>query len=184
MEKLETIYSQTVRASELISHFRVFGRLPSRSPSEFDARRACENAKAMIGNQFRDKDIVVECVLEQKGAPMLGHQTLLEQVIINLCNNARDAMISAGASDCHIYIRCAVVHDKIQLEVEDTGPGISPELRDRVFEPFFTTKEVGHGTGLGLSVSYGIVKEMNGILELVPSHLGARFRMEFPLAEK
>ena len=97
----------------------------------------------------------------------------IEQVIINLVVNARDAMPNGGkiqlrtlnvaAADCARYNEKSLAEaDYVVVEVEDTGHGIPPEVKEKIFEPFFTTKEVGKGTGLGLSMVYGIVKQTGG----------------------
>jgi len=115
-----------------------------------------------------------------------------EQVIVNLVVNARDAMSDGGritlrtrnvaAAECAAFNEKALTAaDYVLVEVEDTGHGIPPEVRDKIFEPFFTTKEVGKGTGLGLSMVYGIVKQTGGFVfcESEPEH-GATFRILLP----
>lgn len=96
--------------------------------------------------------------------PIRGNRERLQQVMVNLLTNAKDAMPAGGA----VSISTKVSGDGkwIVLEISDTGSGIPPEILDRVFEPFFTTKEVGHGTGLGLSIVYGIIQEHRGEIEV------------------
>src|SRR6185503_5883070 len=89
----------------------------------------------------------------------------LEQVIINLVINARDAMTSGGTITIRTFMADGV-EPRVALSVSDTGVGIPPEIRERIFEPFFTTKEPGKGTGLGLSMVYGIVRQSGGTIEL------------------
>lgn len=116
----------------------------------------------------------------------------IEQVIMNLCLNARDAMTERGA--IHIGLRLAD-HDRavcascrktvsgrfIELTVGDTGPGIAPEVLERMFEPFYSTKEVGKGSGMGLSVVHGIVHEYGGhVLVRTTPGRGALFQVLFP----
>jgi CheY-like chemotaxis protein len=115
----------------------------------------------------------IETRLEEDLPPVLGDATLLEQVILNLATNARDAMPDGGTLEVNSDVveldpeYCAGTDGLepgryLRVAVLDTGCGMDPETAQRVFEPFFTTKEVGHGTGLGLSTVYGIVRSHGG----------------------
>lgn len=179
-EKLDTILSQTRRAASLISHMRVFGRVPEQAPVPFDARQACTVAHDLVGQQIRTRGISLELALDERPAMVLGHQTLLEQVIVNLLVNARDAVAAKDDGERRIDLSCRAVDGRVVIEVRDSGPGVADAIRDRIFDPFFTTKEVGRGTGLGLAISYGIIKEMGGKIFLAPSKSGANFRIELP----
>lgn len=180
--KFNTILSQTTRAASLISHMRVFGRAPKEAAAPFDARKACSGVLDLIGQQVRTRGIVIDVDPGPSPAMILGHQTMLEQVLINLVINARDALSTVTGREKHIEIRCRTVGRTVAIEVEDNGPGIPESIRDRVFDPFFTTKDVGQGTGLGLAISYGIVKDMKGSISVAPSDVGARIRIELPAA--
>ena len=118
-------------------------------------------------------------------------------MFINLLINARDAIEACEEKEIHltsekvasplekkIYLRTYRKMNKVVVEIEDTGEGISKEILEKVFEPFFTTKQVGKGTGLGLSISYGIVKDCNGDIRVIsPEGKGACFILEFPIPE-
>jgi len=110
---------------------------------------------------------------------VIGNAIQLEQVVINLLTNARDAL--ANVSHKVITITCIVGEESVDLRVWDTGPGIPVDLEQRIFDPFFTTKEVGAGTGLGLSITYGIIKDHQGtiVVEHHPGE-GAHFLIQFP----
>ena len=110
--------------------------------------------------------------------PVLASRTEVQQVILNLANNAIDAMESEGGS---LSFESINHDDFIEVLVSDTGPGIPEANLKRIFDPFFTTKPVGKGTGLGLSICYGIISAMGGKLE-VESMMGAgsTFRILLP----
>lgn len=113
------------------------------------------------------------------GQPLLVGMEALRQVVINLAGNAVQAMGEAGGK---LRVSSALNEQHLIISVTDSGPGIDPENLDKIFEPFFTTKEVGEGTGLGLSVSYSLIKQMNG--ELTARNAtegGALFSISVPL---
>ncbi|HET7747677.1 MAG TPA: ATP-binding protein, partial [Vicinamibacteria bacterium] len=108
-----------------------------------------------------------------------GSHDHLQQVLLNLLTNARDAMPEGGT----ITLRTLATDGEAVVEVRDTGPGLSAEVEERLFEPFFTTKAVGQGTGLGLSVSHGIVSAHGGHMEATNAPGGgALFRVALPVA--
>jgi two-component system NtrC family sensor kinase len=114
-----------------------------------------------------------------RALPVLVNREEIRQVILNLLLNAEHAIASsAGGGEITIHTTGNGVSQV--LEVTDSGPGISPDLRGRIFEPFFTTREVGEGTGLGLSISHGIALSHHGSLTLADSPVGARFRLTLP----
>ena len=116
-----------------------------------------------------------------------GYVDQLEQVLINLMVNARDALLSQREKDPALrpWIALHSEHDSrhVRIWVEDNAGGIDPRLLERIFEPFFTTKPIGVGTGLGLSVSYGIVENMGGRLSVTNGEAGAKFCVELPIAQ-
>ncbi len=121
----------------------------------------------------------------QPGPPctVTGSAGQLQQVLMNLLQNALDAATGIGRSPPVVWIAIDVGSTHLQLRLRDNGPGIAPEHLSRIFDPFFTTKPVGKGTGLGLSISYGIVEQHGGALS-VRNHPdgGAEFLLELPLA--
>jgi PAS domain S-box-containing protein len=126
-------------------------------------------------------------VSPETGAPpveVLADRSQLEQVVINLTVNARDAMPAGGTLSVEVRTETSPeIADIAVLEVRDTGVGMSPEVRAHVFEPFFTTKEPGHGTGLGLATVYGIVRQHSGAIEIASAPgEGTTVTVRLPLA--
>ncbi|HKI49981.1 MAG TPA: ATP-binding protein, partial [Desulfobacteria bacterium] len=121
---------------------------------------------------------------------VLGNANHLEQVMLNLLTNARDALEETAESRGNgewkkrISLKTAVSStepESIHILVSDSGTGISPEAAEKVFDPFFTTKPVGKGTGLGLSISYGIIKDHQGEIEVMDTGLkGTTLRVKLP----
>jgi len=121
----------------------------------------------------------------QPGEPcnVTGSAGQLQQVLMNLLQNALDAATGVGRAHPVVWIDTDAGNTHLQLRLRDNGPGIAPEHLSHIFDPFFTTKPVGQGTGLGLSISYGIVEQHGGVLS-ARNHPegGAEFLLELPLA--
>lgn len=184
--KLGRIEQQITRAAKIVNHMRIFGRRSEVEGDLFSPDEAVEGALTLI----REGELAgnIELILDLCGSPQVrGHADQLEQVIINLLVNAKDASLSAREKNPELEPRI-VVHSEVSegmviVRVQDNAGGIDPLLLDRVFDPFFTTKPVGKGTGLGLSVSYGLVNQMGGKLSVSNQESGACFRIELPVAE-
>jgi len=125
--------------------------------------------------------IELECRFPSGLPPVRADANQLELAVLNLALNARDAMPGGGM----LEVRTAAQNGSVEIEVTDTGTGIPAEHLHRIFDPFFTTKASGRGTGLGLSVTYGIVREHSGSIEVesLPGK-GTQFSLELPLARK
>lgn len=184
LAKIDRIEGQVSRAASIIDQMRMFGRRSDRTPVLFSVREAVDNALVLVREQFGNNGIDLRLDTEIEGSDnVLGHRDQLEQVLMNLMVNARDAIVSSGSESGHsIRIRLVSTDDggTILLEVSDTGGGVDEGVQERMFEPFFTTKEVGKGTGLGLSISFGIIQEMGGRITVTNQERGACFRIELP----
>jgi len=182
-DKLERISAQTERASSIITHMRMFGRKADEKPYPIHPCDVVEGALAMMGEQLRLLEIEIRVGERPDPCPLvLGHQVQVEQVILNLLTNARDAIESnADLKERWVRLGVDIVDSKsVQIIVEDSGGGISDNVIERIFEPFYTTKEMGQGTGLGLSVSYGIIRDMGGSIIASNGDQGARFTITLP----
>lgn len=178
---LDKIAKQTFRASEIVNSLLNFSRTSSTEFEEVDLNRVVKDTLLLLEPQFVKSRIeVVEDLREQIPA-VRGNTGKLQQVFLNLFLNARDAMETGG----RLTVRSRPGPAGVVMEVQDTGPGIPPELLSRIFDPFFTTKPAKKGTGLGLSVTYGIVEEHGGSIEaLRHDGPGALIRIEFPGVRK
>ena len=179
-DKLKRVEEQTVRAAVIIDHMRMFGRKANERPEPIDPRAVITRALDLIGEPLRLAQIEVVTEFSEDCSSVLGHPIQLEQVILNLLANARDAMAERDG-ESKITLRVFTDNNGVYITAEDTGGGIPAETLQRVFEPFYTTKEMGKGTGLGLSVSYGIIRDMNGTITAENTDDGARLTITLPL---
>jgi len=178
---IEKVVKQTFRASEIVNNLLNFSRTGATDFAEVDLNAVVDEALTLVAHPFRTAQVEVKRNLQHELPPVLGSTNKLQQVFLNLFLNARDAMPSGGM----VEIRTAAHNGSVEVEITDTGSGIPRESLNRIFDPFFTTKGSGRGTGLGLSVSYGIVKEHAGKVDVrsTPGK-GTSFRLEFPAARK
>ena len=179
--KLERIEEQTARAAAIIDHMRMFGREAREEAEPIDPRNVVTSTLNLIGEQLRLAEIEIVTELAEDCPLILGHAIQLEQVLLNLLTNARDA-IAESDRDGKITLRVFSDDEGVQISVGDTGGGIPDDALPRIFEPFYTTKEVGKGTGLGLSVGYGIIRDMNGTIVAENIDDGAQFTITMPSA--
>ncbi|MFT7675047.1 MAG: PAS domain S-box-containing protein [Gammaproteobacteria bacterium] len=180
-DKLERIEKQTARAAVIIDHMRMFGREAKEHPEPIDPRNIVSNALDLMGEQLRLAGIEIVTELAEDCPSILGHVIQLEQVILNLLTNARDAM-AENDGEMRVILRVFRDDKGVHITSEDTGGGIPEAVLPRIFEPFYTTKEMGKGTGLGLSVSYGIIRDMDGAIRAENIDDGARFTITLPVA--
>ncbi|HXX46280.1 MAG TPA: ATP-binding protein [Candidatus Acidoferrales bacterium] len=178
---IERIVKQTFRASEIVNNLLNFSRTGGAEPVEVDLNSVLEETLTLVQHPFKTAQVSVVRSYTEKLPPVLGSATRLQQVFLNLFMNARDAMPNGGM----LEVRTGAHNGSVEIEVSDTGTGIPSENIHRIFDPFFTTKATGRGTGLGLSVSYGIIKEHAGKVDVrsTPGK-GTSFRLEFPVAKK
>ena len=182
-------------ASSLIRQLLAFSRKQTVKPRSLDMNRVIENMQGLL-KQFIGEDIELKTHLEQDIGNVYADQGHVEQIIMNLALNARDAMHKGGvltisAQRVHLKDSDAARHpdiktgDYIKLEVSDTGSGMDEETMAHAFEPFFTTKEASKGTGLGLATVYGIVRDNGGSISLRSEPgKGSTFEVLLPVSEE
>jgi PAS domain S-box-containing protein len=176
--KIATINQQITKIRELIEHVRLFSRDQESIMFErVDVNQVIMNALSIIGSQLRYHRIKVTTDLPENIGYSIGNPFRFEQVIMNLLSNARDALdekekkSSSANLAKEIRITTCNEENNIIIQVWDNGTGISAENIDKIFNPFYTTKAEGGGTGLGLPIVYGIIREMKGDITIHSDHL-------------
>jgi two-component system NtrC family sensor kinase len=178
---VDKIVKQTFRASEITSNLLNFSRAASATFADVDLNAVIRDTLALVRHPLGSSQIQVDMLLDSDLPAIFGNANRLQQVFLNLFLNARDAMPSGG----RLTVVSTRSNSHVEVHVTDTGHGIRPEHVNRVFDPFFTTKIPGQGTGLGLAVSYGIIREHGGKVELESNPgRGTSFRLEFPASRK
>jgi len=176
---LELALKECYRIKELIQQLQNFNRPTTGRVSFIDLHELIDAMLLMTREDFRKKRIVVEREYAGNLPPIQGVDDLLKQVILNLLTNAADACQGGGL----ISISTVVLDQEVAIRIQDSGKGISAENMPHIFEPFFSTKPQVKGVGLGLSVSYGIIKSHNGRIEVNSEEgKGAVFTVTLPVA--
>ncbi|MFQ5824453.1 MAG: PAS domain S-box protein [bacterium] len=198
-QELIRIEKSATQARDLTQQLLSFSRRQVLKPKLLNMNQTIEDLSKML-KRIIGEDIELKTELAPKLAPVWADPGQLQQMLMNLCVNARDAMPQGGklmiktqniTADDNFPIEAVKVKDHpdfkkdsrnyVQLTITDTGMGMDPETQAHIFEPFFTTKEVGKGTGLGLSVIYGIVKQHEGHIEVFSEvGKGTTFKIYFP----
>ena len=177
---LEKIEQQTFRAAKIVNGLLNLARPgASDAAGPTDINVVVNDVLALLEPQLESGNVRVRRELATNPAVVQGVEFKLQQVFLNLFLNARDAMPTGG----WLTIRSNVKDGNAVIEVADTGTGIPTDLLSRIYDPFFTTKASGQGTGLGLSVTYGVVREHHGSIECESDPgQGTRFTLTLPLA--
>jgi two-component system NtrC family sensor kinase len=177
---LDLIAQETRRCIDIIKNLMRFARQETPQFEPLDANEAVGAALAIVDHQLSLHGIRIVRELGPGLPKVNGDINQLQQVLVNLAINAQQAMAGQRGE---LSVRTRAVGGQVLIELQDSGPGISPEMQKKIFEPFFTTKPAGQGTGLGLSVSYGIIESHGGRIE-VRSSLGhgATFVISLPVA--
>ncbi len=190
-DALGRIEEQAGRMGEIMDHMRVFSRRDTGAVETFDAVAALRSAADLVESSWHADAVPLVTHLPEGPLWVRGRPVQLEQVMLNLLNNARDAVLERrGLEDedadwtPRVTLGAAADDRRVRLWVLDNGLGIPGDMLDRLFEPFYTTKESGRGTGLGLSVSYSIAAGMGGRLRAAneSDEGGARLTVELPAA--
>lgn len=191
-KSLREIHRAAQRASGLVRQILTFSRKTAVKFSPMDLNQLARDIVALLAETF-PRTIAFNTRLLDRLPPLLADQNQIQQIVLNFCVNARDAMpqggtitlvtaLHSGASLAHLG--ADATRGYARLSVSDTGTGMTPEVRARIFEPFYTTKAVNQGTGLGLAVVYGIVVAHHGVIDVESSpDRGSTFNVYLPLAD-
>lgn len=188
-KQFDTIQTQAVRMAEIMDNVRIFSRSDSGKVELFDPNHSLQSVATMVRNPYKAEGIKLSLRGTGLGLLVSGRQIQLEQVVLNLVKNAHDAIVEyrkahPDGPEGRIEISCIhnEVDDQVVIAISDTGGGIPEDELERIFDPFYTTKDVGAGTGLGLSVSFGIIANMGGVLSAANTKKGARFCITLPVS--
>ena len=180
-ECAERIHSGIQRASYIIENLLKFARPPEERMAAVDVNEALEGTLSLLSNQIMVQRIELTEAFTSRQPRVWGNKSLLQQVFSNLILNACNAMPDGG----QLTVTTRLDDDE-QMEIlfTDSGCGIGPEDQDLIFDPFFTTMPVGQGTGLGLTISYAIIQQQGGTIE-VESEVGqgTSFTVTLPLMD-
>lgn len=176
---LDIIENETRRCNEIIGNLMQFSRQEKGEFTDVTINEVVEKSVGIVDHQLGLKNVHVNMKLAPDIPEIIGNSNQLQQVLMNLAINAQQAMEPDGGT---VDIATYFDNDNVYISVSDTGPGISEEVVEKIFEPFFTTKAAGEGTGLGLSVTYGIIRDHKGDIRVEKADSGgARFVIALPL---
>ncbi|MBF0622716.1 MAG: PAS domain S-box protein [Magnetococcales bacterium] len=183
---LDVVQTQIQRINDIIQHLQTFGRKDEEEflrSSRLSIAQIIENTQLFLGQRLRLRNITLELALEPDLPLVVGNSTQMEQVFINLIQNSIHALEEQSEQPAITVSAEYVESDQvIVVRFKDNGMGMSAEVKERIFEPFFTTKGVGEGTGIGLAIVYGIIRDHEGTIRC-HSELGegTTFTITFPV---
>lgn len=180
-ENIATIETAAKQANFILMSFLNYSRSDTGEKREYDVCSSLDMSLNFLKRKIKMDNIKLIVEKDKDKYYILGEKGKIAQVFTNIILNACDAMVEEGQLNRKISIRLNSVGDNVNIEIEDNGPGIPEKVLGRIFEPFYTTKEEGKGTGLGMSVSLAIIKEINGDIrvESIPGQ-GAKFTIIIP----
>ncbi|MCK5521292.1 MAG: hypothetical protein KAI81_09285, partial [Candidatus Marinimicrobia bacterium] len=179
---LEKIIVNIKRISKIVRQMVDFSRPSKANANISDINEIIGSAVGIFHYDTRAKDTKIHMNLDSKIPDLWADPDQIHQIILNMLINAVDANEGTGQN---VYIETYCYQDTINISIRDEGPGVPDAIKENIFEPFFTTKEVGKGTGLGLAVSHGIIRNLGGRIDIVDAEEGgAMFIIKLPKARK
>ncbi|MFB0547209.1 MAG: ATP-binding protein, partial [Anaerolineae bacterium] len=175
---LATVEKEALRCKSIVQNLLDFARRSEPALRPINVNTVLEATCALVEHKFSSQNVEIIKGYDPNLPEIMADENQLQQVFVNIILNAFQAMPGGG----ELRITTRRMGSEVQILFSDTGVGISPENLKRIFDPFFTTKEVGQGTGLGLSVSYGIIEQHNGTIEVESRvGVGSTFTIKLPL---
>ena len=179
---LKQIKTQGKRCKEITHKLLSFARKTDARIQEIQLNDLIKETAELSLQRAKYSNVVIDTDLQENLPELRLSQSEMQQVLLNLINNAFDAMEKSGGI---IKIRSSLEDNFIVISVEDNGPGIPDSILSRIFDPFFTTKSVGKGTGLGLSICYGIINKLGGEIDVHSTvDYGTTFQIKLPLTSR
>jgi PAS domain S-box-containing protein len=181
---------QVDRATDIINNLRAFGRKSTIFRERININNPIEGVLSIVRRQFLLEKIDFDLHLGTNLPLIVAHNNRLQQVFFNIITNARDAIVEKKLKtgkdvSGRIKVTTGREANRVAVRIEDNGVGIPQEVINNIFEPFFTTKETGQGMGLGLAITYGIIKDYNGDIQIKSTPgLGTEFTISFPVVEE
>jgi len=177
---LKSCQEGTERTKSIVQDLKNFSRLDANVVSTVDLKKEFDTTLNILGNKLKNK-ITIHKEYAEKLPTIEAHGSQLNQVFMNILDNAAYA-INKNGDQGDIYIRLNSSGEYVLIEIEDNGCGMTPETVKKIYEPFYTTKDVGQGTGLGMSISYKVIKTHSGEIE-VESEVGkgTKFKIKLPV---
>ena len=182
--QVETIYAEAERASKIVSNLLTFARRRKAQKEPANLNTLVERVLELRNYDLRVRNINTELDLDAALPETMADANQIQQVFLNIIINAEQAMRGDGGEGAEgtLRIRSSISDGNVVVAFHDSGPGMSAETLRRIFDPFFTTKEAGEGTGLGLTISYGIIDDHGGrIWAESEQGRGTTFVIELPI---
>ena len=181
---IQTIHDETLRAATILRNLLAFSREHDSERTPTSLNDVLEKTVELRSYEMRASNLEIKQDLQQDLPTILADSNQLQQVFLNIIINAEQAMSEANGGGT-LSVTTRRVGDSVQAVIADDGPGISDDTLKRIFDPFFTTKPVGHGTGIGLSISYGIIHEHGAHIRVASKMgTGTTFTIDLPVPEE
>ena len=170
------------RISQLVGSIKEYTYMDQGQVQEVDIQHGLENTLKILSHKLRD--VTLQREYDPNLPSILGRCSEWNQVWTNLIDNAVDALQEKAKDEAHIHVITRCEQAFVMVEIHDNGPGVPAEIQPRIFDPFFTTKDVGKGTGLGLDISYRIIRQHHGTIELQSKPGNTRFIVRLPIKHR